>query len=146
MIKEIKTIGRREFVDLPEFGLRHFEAKVDTGAYTSAIHCSQIRVFEEEGIRKIAFQIPPPNNQVISEKEFITADFREKNIRNSFGQTETRYVIRTQIKIGKRRIKGSFSLADRTAMRYPVLIGRRVLKNQFLVNVSLLHTQYRPRL
>jgi hypothetical protein len=141
-MKKKIILGRREYVDLPEFGLYHFEAKLDTGAYTSAIHCSQIRIFTEDNIKKIAFHIPPPNNQNISEREFISSDFEEKNIRNSFGQTEKRYVIRTRIKIGKRFIRASFSLADRTELRYPVLIGRKILRNKFLVDVALLHTQH----
>jgi hypothetical protein len=137
--KPKKTIGRREMIDLPELQLLRFEAKIDTGAYTSAIHCSDIAFVEENGVQKITFHIPPPNNQGISANIFKTEHFRLKKVRSSFGQTEMRYLIRTTIRVAKRRIRAEFSLSDRTEMRYPVLIGRKLLKNRFLVDVSLVH-------
>lgn len=138
-IKRKKIIGRREFIDLPQFGLYHFEAKIDTGAYTSAIHCSHIALVTEANKMKITFHIPQPDNPQTEEKIFETKFFKLKNIKNSFGQTEERYVIRTTIRIGKKRIRAEFSLSDRTEMRYPVLLGRKLLKDRFLIDVSLCH-------
>jgi hypothetical protein len=43
----LKLIGRREFVDFPLLGVYHVEAKIDTGAYTSSIHCSEIYIKTE---------------------------------------------------------------------------------------------------
>src|SRR6218665_96552 len=62
-----------------------------------------------------------------------------KEIKNSFGETENRYIIKTIVKIGRKRIKSVISLTDRGTMRYPVLIGRKLLKNRFIVDVSLLN-------
>ena len=54
-------------------------------------------------------------------------------------QIEKRYIIKTIVKIGPKRIKAIISLSDRAKMRYPVLIGRKLLKNRFVVDVSELN-------
>lgn len=53
---------------------------------------------------------------------------------------EERYVIKTIICIGKKRIHSTISLSNRDNMRYPVLIGRRLLKRKFLIDVNQIHT------
>ena len=65
-------------------------------------------------------------------------EYSQKEIKNSFGESEKRYIIKTTIRIGKKRIKSVISLTDRGTMRYPVLIGRKLIKNKFAVDVSLL--------
>ena len=45
MMKEEKlTIGRRDKIDLPDFGITDISAKVDTGAYTSSIHAANQKI------------------------------------------------------------------------------------------------------
>lgn len=53
---------------------------------------------------------------------------------------EERYVIKTIIQMGRKKIKTSISLTDRASMRYPVLVGRRLLKGKFIVDVNLIYT------
>ena len=138
--KTKQIIGRKEKIDLPEFGLFSIDAKIDTGAYTSSIHCSHIVLTEEEGIEKINFHIPLFNNSESLIKVFQTDQFKIKNIKSSFGQIEKRYVIRTKIRVAGRLITSDFSLTDRSEMKNPILIGRKILKNKFLVDVSLFFT------
>jgi hypothetical protein len=128
-----RLIGRREFVDFPLLSISHVEAKIDTGAYTSSIHCKYI-----EQVRK--------NNQDILEFKLLddtvhsVEQFTKKHIKNSFGEKEERYIIKTLICIGKKKILTTVSLSDRGNMRYPVLIGRRLLKGKFIVDVNLVYT------
>lgn len=129
------TIGRRELVDFPELHLSGLEAKVDTGAYTTALHCHDLR--EEKGI--LYFKLLDPSHAMYTGKEQSFAEYTQKEIKNSFGETEKRYIIKTIVKIGPKRIKSVISLTDRGTMRYPVLIGRKLLKNRFVVDVSLLN-------
>jgi hypothetical protein len=130
-----QTIGRREVVDFPDLGLFGLVAKIDTGANTSALHCHHVRV--ENGV--LYFQLLDESHPEYDDREHRFEHFEEKLIRNSFGQSELRYVVRTHIVIGKRKIRSIISLADRAQMRYPVLIGRRFLKNRFNVDVSLIN-------
>ncbi len=128
------TIGRRESIDFPELGLYGITAKIDTGAYTTALHCHDIR--EENGV--LYFKLLDPSHPDYTEKEQKFTTYSQKEIKNSFGESEKRYIIKTIIRIGKRRIKSVISLTDRGTMRYPVLIGRKLIKNKFVVDVGLL--------
>jgi hypothetical protein len=135
MSKEKVIIGRREIVDFPELNLFGITAKVDTGAYTTALHCHTIK--EENGI--LFFKLLDPSHPLYTNKEYQFTDYIQKEIKNSFGEVEKRYIIKTVIRIGKKRTKSVISLTDRGTMRYPVLIGRKLLKNRYLVDVSLLN-------
>jgi hypothetical protein len=135
MNKEKLTIGRRETVDFPELGLMGITAKIDTGAYTTSLHCHDIR--EENGI--LYFKLLDPSHPDYNATELTFTDYFQKEIKNSFGEIENRYIIKTSIKIGTKRIKSVISLTDRGTMRYPVLIGRKLLKNKFVVDVSLVN-------
>ena len=108
-------IGRREEVDFPELGLFRLTAKIDTGAYTTAIHCYSIR--EQNGA--LYFKLLDPNHPHYDGQEKKFTEYSQKEIKNSFGEIENRYIIKTVIKIGRKRIKSQISLSNRGNMRYP---------------------------
>lgn len=133
--KEKVVIGRREIVDFPELGLVGIIAKIDTGAYTTALHCHDIK--EENGV--LHFKLLDPSHPEYNVQDQKFTSYSKKGIKNSFGEVEMRYIIKTVVIIGRRKIKAVISLSDRGNMRYPVLIGRKLLKNRFIVDVSLLN-------
>ncbi|MFM7727176.1 MAG: RimK/LysX family protein, partial [Flavobacteriales bacterium] len=63
-------------------------------------------------------------------------DFFSKEFKSSFGEKEKRFCVKTTIKIGKKKIKSSVSLTDRSDMKFQVLIGRKTLLRKFVVDVS----------
>lgn len=134
--KPVLTIGRREVVDFPELGLFGLVAKIDTGANTTALHCHHVRV--ENNV--LFFRLLDESHPEYQDTEHRFEKFEQKTIKSSFGESELRYIIRTKITLGTRTIRGIVSLTDRANMKYPVLIGRRLLKNRFLVDVSKLNT------
>jgi len=129
----IKLIGRREYVNFPQLGINQVEAKIDTGAYTCAIHCRHIVLVKnnEQDLLQVKF---------LDEKIYNFDVFTKKKIKNSFGEMEERYIIKTLISIGRKKINTSISLSDRGSMRYPVLIGRKLLKGKFIVDVNQIYT------
>lgn len=132
-----KIIGRRELVGFPLLGLYEIEAKVDTGAFTSAIHCSNIEeLSREDGSRFIRFQLLDSRHPAYDQKVFEFDDYQLRDVKSSFGDVQARYVIRTQIQLFEEVIEAEFSLSDRSDLKYPVLIGRTLLKKNFLVDVS----------
>lgn len=131
----VRLIGRREWIDFPELGIQKIEGKIDTGAYTSSIHCENIYVSEEEGRPILYFTI---DHEGIKTLKF--ENFARKKIKNSFGEMEERYVIKTVFSIGGKNVRSVISLSNRDNMRFPVLIGRRLLKGKFLIDVKRLHT------
>lgn len=131
---KVKVIGRREFASLPNLGVTNIEAKIDTGAFTASLHCENISVNYENSKPILYFSLE--QNSALLRFE----DFTQKKIKNSFGEMEERYVIKTLVKIGRKNILAAISLSNRDNMRYPILIGRRMLKGKFLVDVSQIHT------
>lgn len=132
IIEDKLIIGRSEAVDFPELGLYGITAKIDTGAYTSSLHCYDIR--EEKGV--LYFKLLDAQIEFKVQDQKFT-EYSQKNIKNSFGEIEKRFVIKTIVTIGGKSIKTLISLTDRGTMRYPVLIGRKLLKNRFIVDVAL---------
>jgi hypothetical protein len=138
--KKIMVIGRREYVDFPELDIFGIEAKIDTGAYTSAMHCKDIAIKKIEGKDMLCFKLLDNTHPEYNEQEHCFEYFIQKNIKSSSGETELRYVIKTILIIGAKRIRTAVSLTDRGNMRYPVLIGRKMLKNKFIIDVAKIHT------
>lgn len=137
MIGKIKkTIGRREKISFPDLGLFNIEAKIDTGAYTTALHCHDILLDTSSTNSVLLFKLLDPSHPEYNEQEQRFTDFSKKEIKNSFGDLEERYIIKTKVKIGNKTINTLISLTDRGNMRYPVLIGRKLLKNRFIVDIS----------
>lgn len=140
-----QIIGRFDKIDLPDFGATNIEAKIDTGAYSSAIHCSKIKVSKKDGRRQISFQILDSHIPAIEHRRYITSRFRKKKVRSSSGHVEKRYFIETYIILFGQKLLVEFSLSDRINMRFPILLGRKMLKNRFLVDVSQMDLSYNQK-
>ncbi len=142
-----KVIGRRELVNFPLLQLFEIEAKIDTGAYTSALHCSNIYEADlPDGNRVIRFQLLDPSHPLYDHQQFEFKDFGLRDIKSSFGDIQERYVIRTQIQLFDEIIESDFSLSDRSDMKYPVLIGRALLQHNFIVDVSKKNVAQKQRI
>ena len=137
--KDLLLIGRKEKVAFPDFGIDDLDAKVDTGAYTTALHCNNIRMIQDGDKIVLTFNLSDSNrpDHPLHQQRF--EHFIQKDIKNSFGDSEKRFIIKTRIKIGRKIIKTSISLTDRGGMRYPVLIGRKLLRKRFLVDVNQMY-------
>ena len=129
-------IGRKDKADLPELGLKNIAVKMDTGAYTSAIHCGSIEAKEIAGKKVLFFTLLDPSHLHYNNKEHSSENFVERKIKNSFGTSETRYVIKTWIKLFAEMHIIELSLSDRGEMKFPILVGRRFLMGKFIVDSS----------
>lgn len=129
---EVATIGWRELVHLPELGLRNLPAKIDTGARTSSLHGKVIETFARNGEQFVRFAVDFPDNHVEQICEAVHVDWR--GITSSNGETQRRMIIKTPLVIGTRRFRAEISLADRSDMKFPMLIGRSSLRRRFVVD------------
>jgi hypothetical protein len=77
-----------------------------------------------------------PSHPDYQQKTYRTSEFREKLIKSSFGQTEYRYAIKTDIILFGQKYHVELTLADREKMQFPILIGRNVLRRNFIVDVG----------
>jgi len=148
MPTEKRTIGRTDTIDLPAYGLEAIPCKVDTGADTSSLHCSRIRVVEDKDGREVLeFRVLDPKHALYTGQRIRTHSFSERTVRSSSGHVEVRYTITTALILFGREWPVEFTLTDRGQMRYPVLLGRRFLKKGFVVDVARnnISDKQRPR-
>ncbi|MEQ8910153.1 MAG: RimK/LysX family protein [Vicingaceae bacterium] len=129
-------VGRTELVEFPEFGLSGIDAKIDTGAYSTAIHAHKTWIEEKEGVEYLNFELLDPEKEQYRKLTIRTSNFFRKKVRSSNGRLEQRFAIKTKIILGGKKRLTDLTLTNRGKMRYPVLVGRKVLKKGFLVDVS----------
>ncbi len=133
---EKKIIGRKDKADFPELGLENIPVKVDTGAYTSSIHCTAIEEKKIEGEWTIIFRLLDEEHPEYNNREFRFTSYQQKRIKNSFGDSERRYIIRTSITLFGESFPVDLSLSERGQMKYPVLLGRKLLNRRFIVDTQ----------
>lgn len=129
-IKKSKIIGIFEAVGFPEFGIEKVIAKIDTGAFSGAIHVTKIKEKKSDGRTELIFcPLGKPKYK------FSTTHYQKTRVRSSNGHLQERFKIKTKIKIHDKNYPILITLSDRSAMRKEVLIGRNFLqKNRFLID------------
>ena len=128
------TIGRAEKVNFPTLGLKAVPAKIDTGADASSIWCSMIKMSGNE-LHCVFFG---KGSQFFTGETvvFKSKDIDLTRVANSFGHRELRYKVKIPMELKGRTVKATFTLTDRSTKLYPILIGRSMLRNKFIVDVS----------
>jgi len=130
-----KIIGRIEKISFPAWSVDDLDAKVDTGAYTSSLHCHHIEIVEDDNVEYVQFSLFDPEHPSYLNKKFRSELHGIRVVKSSNGEIEKRYVIKeSAIFCGKKRVI-ELTLTDRSNMKYDLLLGRRFLRN-FLVDVS----------
>lgn len=126
------TLGRLARIGLPEIGIRRVIARVDTGATSSSIYCSDIR--EEDG--KLKFKIAEPTHLLWTGRDHEAPSFKKTMVKNTASGTQVRYAIPLLVKMGECEKTVYFSLANRNTMLYSVLLGRNFIHKNFMVDVD----------
>jgi len=126
--------GSEEWVSLPELKIPLIKVRVDSGAKTSAIHAVNIFPFQRNGESWVSFDIHPlqfDGKQVVHCEAQVVD---RRIIKSSSGNRESRYVIRTPLKIGEEVWDIEITLANRDSMGYRMLLGREAMKGKILVD------------
>ncbi len=130
--KDRPIVGWREVVALPELGVIGIPAKIDTGARTSSLHAVNIDLFDRDGEEVARFDLDFGGGQPYRHCEAVRVAHRF--ITSSNGVAEERLIVKTMLAMGGEPFRVEFSLADRSDMVFPMLVGRTALKGRFLVN------------
>jgi hypothetical protein len=128
------TIGWREWLALPDFGIQAIKAKVDTGARTSALHTFGLEPYEEYGLLKVKFGVHPLQRRKDIEVNCVADVVDRRRVTSSAGQSEMRYVIRTFVALGEIRWPIELTLTNRRSMRFRMLLGRAAISGLLLVD------------
>ncbi|MEO5712193.1 MAG: RimK/LysX family protein [Luteolibacter sp.] len=129
------VIGRREWISLPELGVSPLNAKTDSGARSSSIHAEEVELSEDE--RSVRFITVTHYNERITCEAPVA---RIARVRSSTGKAKKRIFIQTTA-----MLPGGFSwsilisLANRSVMLCPMLLGRRALSGYFLIDPQGAH-------
>lgn len=129
-----EILGWREWVSLPGLGIDHVKAKVDTGARTSSLHGFDVRLEKDNGADIVRFKVHPRQHDLDRVVECEAPLFDEREVRDSGGHTEMRYVIKTPIVIGEKSILAEMTLTNRDTMGFRMLIGRTTMNGHYMVD------------
>jgi hypothetical protein len=132
-MKNKKTIGRLELISIIDLELYDLDAKVDTGADSSALHCDNIYVDDDDFVH---FHLLDEVHESYHGKEIVLPVYQIKKIKSSNGVVQERISIKVDVEFFGKKYKSVISLANRADMKFPMLIGRKFLENRFLVDVS----------
>ncbi|MDH3609847.1 MAG: ATP-dependent zinc protease [Gammaproteobacteria bacterium] len=131
---DLSVIGWREWVALPDLKIDQIKCKVDTGAKTSALHAYFIEPLKKSGCEYVRFGMHPVQKNSDTEVICTSKVHDQREITDSGGHREKRYVILTTIKLGQHNWQAEVTLTDRETMLFRMLLGRDAIKNQFIVN------------
>ncbi|SHM74928.1 RimK/LysX family protein [Polaribacter sp. KT 15] len=128
------TIGRIDKADFPELSLTDIDVKIDSGAYTSSIHCSNIKEITVDDSTYIRFKLLDPEHDLYNNKEFTFKNYASKIVKSSNGISETRFMIHTEIIMFQKKFPIYLTLSERKDMKFPILLGRKFLNKKFVID------------
>lgn len=103
-------------------------AKLDTGAYTSSIHAEEAELFERDGKKWVRFIVTEPRKKKSPRVSMEAPLVRIARIKEPGGESDSREVVRLAFKIGDRKLRGDFTLNNRSNMLSAILIGRVTIR------------------
>lgn len=142
--KTPKTIGWREWVQMPDLGVAEIKAKVDTGADNASLHAFDIEHFEIDGVPHVRFEIHPRQRKRTPSISCVAEVVKERKVKNPGGRAELRPVIQTRLVVAGEEITALVNLTTRDEMTFRLLLGRRTIRGTFLVDPSRSYLGGRP--
>lgn len=115
------------------------KAKLDTGALTSSIHAEEKELFERDGKKWVRFIVTDPGLKKPVRTRIEAPLVRIAHIKEPGGETTSREVVRLSFLIGDRKMRGEFTLNNRSNMLAPILIGRNTIKDLGWVDPTRVH-------
>ncbi len=131
---ELQVFGQIEQTQIEDVSTQ-LPSRIDSGATTSSVHAINIKTHFESEKEMVTFDFPLPNGEIVKMKKKVV---RIAKIRQaSSNSIKTRPVVNLNVVIQGEPIFAEFTLKDRSHMTYPVLIGRNILENRAIVDVSI---------
>lgn len=140
-------IGRWDYADFPDFNMENIPVKTDTGAYTSSLRCSYIEEIETaDGTSVLRYTILRKDHPIPVEKRtFETTEYSTRIVKNSGGIPKKRFSIYTTMRLFGKDERVEFTLAERIGLKFPILLGRKFLGKQYLVDPSKSRLSYNQK-
>src|SRR5262245_38860120 len=129
-------VGWKENVDFPEWKIRRVKAKIDTGARTSALDVAEFRLFEEDQRLMAELLLALHRKRPERVWKVCVPVVRMVLVANSGGVREERPLIEATIRLGPVTKRIPVTVTSRSGMRFPMILGRKALEGDFVVDVS----------
>jgi len=127
----LPIIGWVEYVEFPDWGIRGIKCKTDTGARTSALHVENLT---KKANGTIEFDVVVNRRRPFRLQRVKATSAKRRRVRSSNGLYEIRHFITTRIRIGGWEREIEISLVSRSDMVFRMLLGRKALERQLLVD------------
>lgn len=139
----MEILGRKDKIAFPSFGLDHVPVKIDSGAYSCTMHCERIHLIQRDGkdVLEVVF-LDPEISGYTGEVNYFDA-FQRKIVKSSNGYAQERFFIKGTVQLFGKTYETVFSLTERTGLRNPILLGRRLLNKRFLIDTSKVNLSYK---
>ena len=131
--KQKIVVGRTAMVAIPSEGIDGITAKIDTGADSSSIWASELHVDQDN---MLSFCLFAQGSPYYTGKRHTTRAYTASIVRSAHGTVQIRYRVQITVRLAGRLIRGTFTLAERSSNAYPILVGCRLLRNKFVVDVA----------
>ncbi|MEZ8823278.1 ATP-dependent zinc protease [Vibrio amylolyticus] len=129
-------LGAIEHVEIDAIN-QTLDARIDTGAATSSLNAVDIEYFERNGNNWVRFHLADGVTKLTDENWIELPIVRHVKIRQSTSENvERRAVVELWVRVGKIQEKAQFTLADRSQMSHPILLGREFIRDIALVDIS----------
>ena len=127
-------IGWREWVSLPDLGIKFIKAKIDTGARSSSLHAFDLEIYEQDQEQWARFKVNPVQRNEQWEIVSTAPVIDMRSIRSSSGQSEIRPVVKTNVVMMGQTFEIELTLTDRNQMGFRMLLGREAFRRRFLID------------
>lgn len=139
--RSLPQLGWLEWAALPALQIPRLQMKVDTGAKTSSLHAEDLEIVDVDGNHVARFLVRTRRGEYRCECPVHD----ERHVKSSSGHEELRVVIKTSLVVPGYRWPIELTLTDRTAMRYPMLLGRRAMADRFQVDPAKKYLRGKPK-
>ena len=136
-MEDLKIIGSEEWCVFKELGVPAIKARVDSGAKTSSIQATNLKIVNKGAQEWVKFEVNPlqENRSIALNCEARLIDRRM--VKSSSGISEERLVVRTPVTMGDKTFDIELTLANRDTMEFRMLLGREALTDRFIVNPAI---------
>ncbi len=138
--EEPTLLGWREWLALPDLGIKRIKAKVDTGARSSALHTFAVEQLANGRVRFGVHPLQRQKREVWCEAKMID----ERWVTDSGGRRELRPFIETTVRLAGRDFNTELSLSRRDTLRFRMLLGRTALTGGFVIDPAASYRAGKP--
>ena len=128
------VVGWKEWAALPKIGVKKIQAKMDTGARTSALHAPRIALFQKNDTAWVHFALDDDAPEDIENLPHSAPLKDVRDVKSSSGHVERRYLIETVLRLAKMEWPIEITLTDRSDMKSPLLIGRSAMAGRLVID------------